>query len=291
MNKIKYFPGLIIFSLIFSSSPVLSVEASEAQTPNEAVETIIEHNISDGTLNSFDLELDYTETDTRQYIESTSPLFLEPIDSPDEPPFNGIGYLYIEHDSGITTHGTAFLVGKNLALTAAHCVDDASYGNVTHMYLYVGLNGEGNRLAASAASSFYVSSFWDDSSSGVSEYDWALIKLRTSMDSTRTSILPCAVRPMKGKTVMVSGYGSENGGLDDYQNISEGTVTSDNDWLLNTTAEGRGGMSGSPMFDMENFDNTVVGIAAGTRRINNWLSGPKINTTIVNLVNDFNSKN
>lgn len=78
------------------------------------------------------------------------------------------------------------------------------------------------------------------------------------MDPTRTSILPCAVRPMTGKTVMISGYGSEDGKSDDCQNISEGKVTSDDGYSLFTNAEGRKGTSGSPILDITNFDNTVV---------------------------------
>lgn len=290
MNKIKYFAGLAVFSFIFSITPVFSAEASEIQAPEEETETIIEYNISDGTSNAFDLELDYTETDTTEYIDNVSPQFLEPIDSPEYPPFNGIGYLYIEHDSGAVTGGTAFLVGKNLALTAAHCVDDPSYGNVTYMCLYVGQNGSGNRIASSTATSYFVSGFWNPSSSDDIVNDWALIKLRTSMDPTRTSILPCAIRSMAGKTIMVSGYGSEDGKLDDYQNISEGTVKSDDGYSLITNAEGRKGISGSPMLDITNFDNTVVGIVSVKDRFNH-VAGPKICTSMINLINSFNSRN
>lgn len=128
----------------------------------------------------------------------------------------GIGCLYIEHDSGVTTCGTAFLVGKKLALTAAHCVDGDSYGKVTNMTLCVGQHGAGNYFAKSTAYSYYVSGLWNGGNSEDSAGDWALIKLKTSMDTTRISILPCAIRSMAGKTVMVSGYGSEGGKMDDY---------------------------------------------------------------------------
>lgn len=67
MNKIKCFTGLAVFSFICSIAPVLSAEASEIQVPDKETETIIEYNISDGTSNAFDLELDYTETDTTEY--------------------------------------------------------------------------------------------------------------------------------------------------------------------------------------------------------------------------------
>ncbi len=158
------------------------------------------------------------------------------------------------------------------------------------MCLYVGQNGSGNRIASSTATSYFVSGFWNPSSSDDIVNDWALIKLRTSMDPTRTSILPCAIRSMAGKTIMVSGYGSEDGKLDDYQNISEGTVKSDDGYSLITNAEGRKGISGSPMLDITNFDNTVVGIVSVKDRFNH-VAGPKICTSMINLINSFNSRN
>lgn len=94
---------------------------------------------------------------------------------------------------------------------------------------------------------------------------------------------------MKGKRIMLSGYGSEDGTLDYMQNISEGVVTSDDGRFLKTGADGAQGISGAPMFDLTNFSYSVVGIAVAGARPSGNVCGPKINTTMINLINNFNS--
>lgn len=159
---------------LFCSS--LFVFPANAQEPEEtsdiSTETIVEYNIDTGTTTTFELEVDETMTDTSMYIDKVSPLDLEPIDEPCAYPFNGIGYLYIEHEGGQITHGTAFLVGRKLALTAAHCVASEEFGAVTKMYLYIGKNDEyDNGYAQSLATSYFYPYTWDENNDATEVFD------------------------------------------------------------------------------------------------------------------------
>lgn len=56
---------------------------SKELSSNISTETIIEYNISTQTINTFEFKVDQTIIDTSMYVNDISPLFLEPIDSPE----------------------------------------------------------------------------------------------------------------------------------------------------------------------------------------------------------------
>ena len=270
------------------SMPVCAVGFDDTVRDNNKISTeiIVEHNLDDGTITEKTYVINKNLTDTTEFIADASPFFLDPVDQVDIYPSCAIGLLRIKFEGGIETEATGFLVADDLVLTAAHCVQQYTngYGNATSIYFYPGYDAVGSYPASSKAHAYYVSIGWGESMN--SEYDWALLKLSIPVGS-KVGIIPCRVESsMTGKNVMVIGYPEwdhidvGNGRI---QGVSEGKVVEDNGVLMRTQAEGRLGTSGGPILDIENWNFTAVGVVSG-KNIFNHVSGPKITTTVVNLI-------
>ena len=91
-------------------------------------------------------------------------------------PYTTIGYLTTDSDCG-----TAFLVGPDLVLTAAHCVFNKKNNTwATNIKFYFGLNNTKYLSTASVAtnwSAIYIQQEYVNQSDFNSQYDWAIIQI------------------------------------------------------------------------------------------------------------------
>lgn len=219
---------------------------------------------------------------------SVMPYFLEPIDYPNGFPFNGIGFVRTTRSTGGVTSASGIVVGRNLVLTSAHVIHDykSGLGDAQQINFYAGYNYNGSSLDSSSATAYYVSSGWNESED--INYDWAVIELDESMDSNLVSVLPCQAMS-NVQYVMTVGYPATfHGEMGAAQGISEGVVFYQDSLYMRTTAEGDRGSSGGAFLDINGGDFIVVGITSGANGLGQ-LGGPRINSTIVNLINSYNS--
>lgn len=291
MLKVKNLFGLIIFSIIFFAVPAFAKESEDTVKSNLdlTVEAVMEHDLDEGTIKKINYMVDHNLTDTLDINANVSPFFLDPVDWVGEYPFSAIGLLSIDYEGGKGGYGTGFLVADNLVLTAAHNVQiyEEGYGNATKINFYAGFDYEGNCVASSKARAYYVSIGWTDSMSA--DYDWALLKLSTPIGS-EAGTFPCKVESsLLNKNIMSIGYPSDPVFISDKgctQGVSEGKVISDNGLLIRTLAEGNEGCSGGPIFDISDGNFTVVGVVSGGN-IFDHIAGPKITTTVINLIRNY----
>ena len=286
----KWTVALVALSLLVSCFPVYANEP--ASSGNTTTETIVRHDLSTGNTEEIEIDIDANIAGTIGDIvnnPSITPYFLEPIDYPNEFPFNGIGFIRTTRSTGNVTTASGIVVGRNLVLTSAHVIHDyqSGYGDARQIDFYAGYDYNGNSLDSSSATAYYVSTGWNESED--INYDWALIELSDSMNSSLVSVLPCQVKSMLNKTVMTVGYPSTfHGGSGASQGISEGEVFYQTSLYMRSRAEGDYGSSGGAFLDINDGNFVVVGVTSGGNALGQ-LGGPRINSTIVNLINSYNS--
>lgn len=204
-------------------------------------------------------------------------------------PFSAIGAFRMYQNSTLY-HGTAFMVGPNVALTAAHCVFDngSSYDNMTFA---PGQNGSSAPFGTAAVTEYYYPQEWEDTHN--SKYDWAVIKLSTNVGNSCGwfGISDYATLSNPGNFLLISGYpGEYRHGTYAEQWFSEETFIrydANEFWYeIDTTA----GQSGSPLLVFTNSTYRAVGIH--TNGYDTGLQqnhGKRINAEIISMVNQFRS--
>lgn len=273
---------MFVLAFILCVSFSMKTNAKETDKDGDVyTETLVKHDLITGTESKIEINVDESISSTSQ--NTVSPAVLEPLDSPEYFPFNAIGYLTIEFDSGQRTYATAFVVGRSLLLTAAHTVKDENYGTAVSMTFYAGHYMDHRFLDSANATAYYVPESWDGKGTFSPEYDWAFLKLNKQMDTQKVGILTCKVKDMKGKLVFISGYGAGEETTDRDQWVSEGTVLNDDIYVIETDAEGEKGTSGAPMIDFSDPDCSVVGIATAIN-FKKHIVGPKISHSLISSV-------
>ena len=151
--------------------------------------------------------------------------------------------------------GTGFLVGRNLVLTAAHCVMDDNNEFYDWRFYPAGGPYEGY---SDGWAQVYYSNNWTSSHSA--DYDWCLCVLYQDLGS-RFGWYACQTyannSDFDGRSVGDIGYpGSFEGGH--YQYYTFGSVSNTHDRWFDSTAQVVGGFSGGPIYQTSN--KYVIGI-------------------------------
>lgn len=165
-------------------------------------------------------------------------------------------------DSGCT--GT--LVGRNLVLTAAHCVIDGATRTIKPQVKYF----RPNLRDGHSAKPSWVNFLWIGSSDPENDRanDWAFLRVEDDLGSTfgTLPILGMEFASRLPYTVSLVGYSSDkrNG---DTQNIHRGCyVMSVVDGKLHHDCDAKAGISGAPLLSTVNGNQYVVGIAVSEFR-------------------------
>ena len=193
-------------------------------------------------------------------------------------PFSAIGYLYIvtSHFPYNVARATAYMISKNVAITAAHCVFDKSsnscYDNV---YFYPGKHGAGTTNDPFGASYRVSGGVCNDYINNTNPnlncyYDWAVILLNDDIgnDCGTLQYSNLSYNTIRNaSSILTSGYPQNTGisGLipnyKQYKQTFAASTIMDN-YMTGTTSF-LSGQSGSPVM----INNTAFGLISTTSQI------------------------
>lgn len=303
----KVFALLLCLVLVFSvTGTFVAVEGGEEQYQQEAF-SVVEKNLITGEETTKTFETNEIEEalidnevinqlpdfgeemimpygiigdDERQIVEDTSRL-----------PYSAIAYIKIDWP-GITTTGggTAWLISKNVAVTAAHNLYNPETDKWANgIRIYPGKTGFGlwnDPFESTFAIGFGVSSNWDAGEKGNYKYDWGLIILdspigeETGVINFRSPILSSEI---DNAPIMISGYSDNDSLFYDYkQRKAYGTIIDFTNYELDYTADTEEGGSGSPVL-IE--DNVAVGIHCYDNSDKGYNYGVRITPEMCNYFN------
>lgn len=172
-------------------------------------------------------------------------------------PYSAIVYLTITRADGKVTHGSGAMVGRDLVLTAAHCVYDMDLGWSKSINVKPG--GVNSKFDSTNATTYYASSVY--TSGGYESYDYAAIKL----DSTRTGQLTgyygtrwfSLNASLAGQDMYVYGYPYDK--PDGTMWYGTGTISNVQSMMFDHNADTESNMSGGPVVLTSEWDR-IVGI-------------------------------
>ncbi len=206
-------------------------------------------------------------------------------------PYRTTCRVSVENSSGTTRYATAAIVGPKVALTAAHCIFDATNGNAVfkNWTIYPGYNGNSYYGTACGWSKVYYSSKWIETHSY--EYDWAICVLESDVGN---QVGWFGVQSygsnseLNGISARVLGY---PGDIDYgftlnaiYQYETGEKITSVADRYFKYSAYTFEGFSGGPIIRSDNY---IVGIHYG--KTSNIPTGVRITQEMINIIRNINN--
>lgn len=195
-------------------------------------------------------------------------------------PYSAICYMEVQFEKGDPICGTAFMISKNIALTAGHMLYNHELGGWAKKYkITPAKDGYGiwnNPYGTDADLTITASAKWVDE--GVPSYDWGIIETGSNIgEKTGWLGIGWSSDSFVGTSVTISGYPHSTDPF--YQYYMTGTITASTSLLLySDNIDTTEGQSGSPIFTN---DYTACGIYATGYSTDS--SGPRITKSMYDL--------
>ncbi|MBO5380295.1 MAG: trypsin-like serine protease [Clostridia bacterium] len=190
-------------------------------------------------------------------------------------PYSAICYIEIDWPDGSTGLGTAWMIYKDLAVTAGHCMySSANGGWAESIKIWPGKDGYGfwnNPYGTAKSSALHTASQWVESEDW--EYDWGIIELDENIgEDTGWFGIGWSSNDMTGTNVTISGYPGEERY---HQYKMSGKITkSEALKIYYNTIDTTGGQSGSPIYTSDNIAYGIHCYGSSTEnsgtRITEW---------------------
>lgn len=201
-------------------------------------------------------------------------------------PYSAVCYMEVSYQgTSEISIGTAFMVGDNIALTAAHCIYEEGY-SVKEVKVWPGKDGYGlwNNPFGTAEQVTVFSPNWGPGNYA-DENDWAIIVLDDDIgNSTGWFGFEWQHADAKNRTLTISGYPVSDRY---YQYTASDMVVELNQYHILHRIDTGEGQSGAPLY---NSDNIVYGIHTqgydNSRNMANRITLPIYNY-IVNYINNY----
>lgn len=167
-------------------------------------------------------------------------------------PYSTVAYLESTFPNGQTYRGTAFIIYKNLALTAAHCIyrkDCGGYANIVQ--IWPGRNGNYTPYGSAIATNLHMTKGYQDSQ--LQNHDWAMLQLDSDIGNKcgwRGIAYSDSYNALLNKNATISGYpGDREGYLNQY--VASGPIKRVDDFFsyLYYDVDTGGGQSGAPVWE------------------------------------------
>ena len=196
-------------------------------------------------------------------------------------PFSAVCSMIITWPDGARSSGTAWLYGKNTAITAGHCIYSADNGGwATSIEISPGANQYSKPFGSVYATNLYTSTEWIESSDW--EHDYGVLKLSSNIGtSTGWFGLSTGDTDIIGTDVTITGYPGEY-----YRQMwtMTGEVVYATDRKVYYNIDTTGGQSGSPIYD-SNYKAVGIHAYGGAGIGEN--SGTRINSGLFDFFNSI----
>ncbi len=246
---------VLVFILIFSMTFVIQRAIANAEMDEDG----------HGTIEFFEIDNipddgDYEEVDGYVPDNMDRTIFgyngLTEINYTSSYPYSAIAHMDVTAECGDTWRGTAFLVGRNVVMTAAHCLyceDHQKWAD--QITLYFGYKNAKNYVYRYSGSwrGHIANTNWNSR-----QYDWGYLILDSNVGDT-TGWFGLSTRSdssLKSERVTIAGF-PDNGSKPIAMKYDTGYIDALSEYILNYTIDTLPGTSGSPIFDRNNY---VVGI-------------------------------
>ena len=185
----------------------------------------------------------------------------------------------------VSNYGSAAFIGRNILLTAGHCVYNNVDGFIKNIVIYPGRNGTSTPYGYFNVKKVYIQKEYYLNCDKNFDYDWAIMVIDSS-ESTGTQ--------PGGNFGKISNYSRTDeeicvyGYVKDYMQESHGNIKYYTDKRLEYDAETAGGISGGPVIVCRNTSQWyVIGIHTASNSTNTSWGGTRINSLIFLLTNSL----
>lgn len=179
--------------------------------------------------------------------------------------------------------GTAFFIGKNVLLTAGHCVYNTS-GFVQSVRIWPGKNGGSTPYGYFNVKKAYIQKEYYLTPDHNYDFDWAVVMIDAS-ESTGTH--------PGGNFGKIGNYSREDERLfvygypDSFMNETQGNIRYYTEKRLEYSCQTAGGFSGGPVLIRRNNNWFAIGIHTAHNNDNTSWGGTRINSLIYFLTNSL----
>ena len=198
-------------------------------------------------------------------------------------PNSAICYMEIKFpDDDDLYVGTAWMYGKRVAMTAGHCVYDASLGGwADWVRIYPGSNGGTSPYGIYYASVLHTDT--KDVESEDSDYDWGLLEFSSDIGSSTGYFgASWTTSSLVGTNVVVRGYPGEKNAQ---MWSMSGSIAASGTFKLSYYIDTTGGQSGSPVYKNDGNYRSV-----GIHTNYNWLGynqAERIDESLFDIMNQY----
>lgn len=178
--------------------------------------------------------------------------------------------------------GTAWMYGNRVAMTAGHCVYDASLGGwADWVRIYPGSNGGSSPYGVYYASVLHTDTKYIESEN--SNYDWGLLEFNTDIgDSTGYFGASWTSSSMVGTGIVVRGYPGEKNAQ---MWSMSGSIAASGTYKLSYYIDTTGGQSGSPVYKNDG-NYRSVGIHTNYSSLG-YNQAERIDQSLFNIMNQY----
>lgn len=196
-------------------------------------------------------------------------------------PNRAVGLIEVTFPNGRTTYGSAAMVGKNVALTAGHCLYNKSFGGwAKKVTYYPARNGSSLPYGSYRGRKFISSQTYINT--GNIAYDWGVIRFDSNPGGKHGYFgFQTTEADQTGKRLYTRGYPGDKAFGTMYGCAGNLLGYNSNKLRMFYTMDTTGGQSGSPIYDSNNIIQAVHTHSGSTRNV-----GRRIDKTLYNVLNN-----
>lgn len=296
-NKIVNKIGILVLAVMLSILSSITVLASEPEEAELGQRQDISKNLTTGeiTVNEIPANLNKNSSDVMEpfipegmKVDPTTREVIGPdnryrITDTTAYPNSAICYMEMKFpdDDGLYV-GTAWMYGERVAMTAGHCVYDASLGGWAEwVRIYPGSNGGTSPYGVHYASVLHTDTKYIESEN--SNYDWGLLEFSSDIGSSTGYFgASWTTSSLVGTGIVVRGYPVEKNAQ---MWSMSGSIAASGTFKLSYYIDTTGGQSGSPVYKNDG-NYRCVGIHTNYNSLG-YNQAERIDESLFDIMNQY----